>query len=334
MTYPAKNVSTHNHTPKGFVMRWLLALVPIVALATAADPPPKITPGKVIIPTDKMRRIWGELVSIDPKTRTGTFRNESDDVVMPFAVMPYAELLHHAARGDLQDFKVGERAIFRLHEDADGKWVYLTYIQDEMNFQAGHKEYYWVDAIDAKAGKITFTQANADKSFTRETGLVLETDANTKYWKKGKAAAFTDIKVGDKLLAKTHGIGKGKHRVCWEIFLDDESRDAVRDEQRAVHAKRMTAEGLPGYVDEAKDTTLKVTLFSEGAELAKGLKVGQKVKVAPTGADRKLTADPVTGTVTTVTAIRGNLYEVVVKVDAIAGFKPAGVARLWAAKPE
>src|SRR3954470_14997948 len=153
-------------------MRWLLALVPLAAFVVAADPPPpaKITPGKVVIPLDRMRRVWGELVSLDLKTRTGTFRNESDDTVMPFTVMPYAELLHHAARGDLQDFKIGERAIFRLHEDADGKWVYLTYIQDEMNFQAGRKEYYWVDEIDAKAGTITFTQANADKTFTREKG--------------------------------------------------------------------------------------------------------------------------------------------------------------------
>ena len=253
-------------------MRWLLALVPLVTLTFAADPPPKITPGKVVVPTDKMRRIWGELVSIEPKTRTGTFRNESDDVVMPFTVTPYAELLHHAARGDLQDFKVGERAIFRLHEDADGKWVYLTYIQDEMTFQAGHKEYYWVNEIDPKAGAITFTQANADKTYTRDKGLVLETDANTKYWKKGKPAAFADIKVGDKLLAKTHGTGKGKHRVCWEVYLDDESRDAVRDEQRAVHSKRMATGRAAGVRGRGQrhhaqvDAVLRGRGSGEGAE--------------------------------------------------------------------
>jgi hypothetical protein len=315
----------------------LLSLFTLAAFTFAADPPApaKITPGKVIIPTDKMRRIWGELVSIDFKTRTGTFRNESNDEVMPFTVMPYAELLHHAARGDLQDFKVGERAIFRLHEDAEGKWVYLTYIQDEMNFQAGHKEYYWVDAIDAKAGTVTFTQANADKSFTREKGLVLETDANTRYWKKGKPAEFKDIKVGDKLLAKTHGTGKGKHRVCWEIFLDDESRDVFRDEQRAVHLKRMEAEGLPGYVDEAKDTTLKVTIFPEAADVAKGIKVGRKVKVAPAGADRKPSAAPSAGTVTAIAPGKGNVYEVTVKVEAgTAAFKPTAVLRLWPEKLE
>jgi hypothetical protein len=34
-----------------------------------AKPVLKISPGKVIIPFDRMRRIWGELVSIDLATR-------------------------------------------------------------------------------------------------------------------------------------------------------------------------------------------------------------------------------------------------------------------------
>ncbi|MBA4190727.1 MAG: hypothetical protein C0467_22305 [Planctomycetaceae bacterium] len=316
-------------------MRWLLPLVLFSTFVIADEKPPlKITPGKVIIPTDKMRRPWGELVSIDLKTRTGTFRNEGDDTLMPFTVMPYAELLHHVARGDLQDFKVGERAIFRLHEDADGKWVNLTYIQDEMNFQAGHKEYYWVDSIDEKAGKITFTQANADKSFTRQTGLVLETDDKTRYWKKGKPAAFADIKVGDKLLAKTHGLGKGKNRVCWEIFLDDESRDLFKAEQLAVHAKRMETEGLPGYIETAEGDTLKLTLFSEGGDIAKKLKAGQKVLVAPAGVDRKPSSEATPGTIATITA-RGQLHEVVVTTKGgTTGFKPTGLARVWADKPQ
>ena len=140
-------------------MRRFVLLIAVAAVGQAADAQPrpaaKITPGKVIVPTERMRRLWGELVSLDLKTRTGTFRNESNDEVMPFKVLPYAELLHHATFGDLQDFRVGERAIFRLHEDADRKWVWLTYIQDEMNMMNGHKEYFHVDAIDADKGQIT-----------------------------------------------------------------------------------------------------------------------------------------------------------------------------------
>src|SRR5262245_6348691 len=82
-----------------------------------AKPVLKITPGQVIIPTDRMQRPWGELISVDLATRTGKFRRENNDEIVTFTVMPYAELLHHATLGDLQDFRVGERAIFRLHEN-------------------------------------------------------------------------------------------------------------------------------------------------------------------------------------------------------------------------
>jgi hypothetical protein len=299
----------------------------------AADPPKKaplkITPGKAIVPTDAMRRIWGELVSLDLKTRTGTFRNESNDEVMSFIVLPYAELLHHAAFGDLQDYKVGERAIFRLHQNEEGKWVWLTYIQDQMNFLNGHKEYYWVDKIDPAKGEIEYTQANFDKSFVRQKELILETDEHTRYWKNGEPAKFADIKVGDKLRTKSHGIGKGKHHRCWEVFLDDESLAKFQKEQQAIHGKRILEEGWPGYVDESGPGEIKLTLFMEGREFAKELKAGRHVRVAPTSADRKA-GKTVEGTIKENKAM-GNLNQVTIALKSAPpeAFTVAGVARLW-----
>ena len=73
----------------------------ILAFPAYGQPPvkpvPKITPGQVIVPTERMQRPWGELISIDPKTRTGKFRREGNDEIVEFTVMPYAELLHHAS---------------------------------------------------------------------------------------------------------------------------------------------------------------------------------------------------------------------------------------------
>ncbi len=315
-------------------MRKLSFLLPLAALCLAADAPPskpepQITPGKAIVPLNKMRRIWGELVSLDLATRTGTFRNESNDEVMSFTVLPYAELLHHAAFGDLQDFRVGERAIFRLHPNAEGKWVWLTYIQDEMNFLNGHKEYYWVDRLDAARGRIEFTQANADKSFIREKGLVLETDAQTRYWKNGEPAKFSDIKVGDRLRTKTHGIGKGKVRLCWEVFLDDASLAKWQKEQQAVHARRMLEEGLPGYVDARTGKELRLTLFRETGEEGRNLKPGRKVHVVPAGVDRRPNGDAAAGSVTAVKPA-GALLEVTVTLNEAAGdrFAPASLLRV------
>ena len=297
-----------------------------------AKPVLKIKPGQVIVPTDAMRRIWGELISIDLATRTGKFRKESTEEVLSFTVLPYAELLHHATFGDLQDFRIGERAIFRLHENEAGEWVWLTYIQDEMNMMNGHKEYFYVDSIDPAKGRLVCTQANFDMSFVREKDITISTDAETRYWKAGQPAKFADIRVGDKLRTKTHGIGKGKVHMCWEVFLDDESLLKFQSEQKAIHAKRMAEEGAPGYVDKLTDRELQLTLFQEGGEIARQLKPGQKVRVAPAGVDRKPTGAPVTGTITTA-QMAGPLAKVTLTLDTTStAFQPAALARLWNAR--
>ncbi len=318
----------------------LLLLAPLgicAHLLPAADAPAKpklkIIPGQVIVPTGngEMRRPWGELISLDLATRTGKFRNEGDDAVMSFTVMPYAELLHHATLGDLQDFRVGERAIFRLHENEKGEWVWLTYIQDEMNMMNGHKEYFYVDRVDAAKRSLECTWANFDKSFVRMTNVVIETDGETRFWKAGAPAKFSDIKPGDKLRTKTHGVGKGKTRVAWEIFLDDESLMKFQTEQKAVHAARIKAEGAPGYVDEANGKELRLTLFNEGSDIWKQLKAGKAIRVAPAGVDRKPTAAPLTGTVTAAVT-KGRECKVTFTLSAAeAKFQPTGLARLWIA---
>lgn len=298
-----------------------------------AKPKAKIIPGQVIVPTGtgEMRRPWGELISLDLKTRTGKFRNEGDDTVMSFTVLPYAELLHHAASGDLQDFRIGERAIFRLHENEKGEWVWLTYLQDEMNMLNGHKEYFHVDKIDAVRRAVDCTWANFDKSFIRMTNVLIETDGETRFWKAGAPAKFTDIKVGDKLRTKTHGAGSGKRRIAWEVFLDDESLVKFQTEQKAVHAARILKEGAPGYMDESSGKELKLTLFNEGGDVAKQIKAGKAVRVAPAGVDRKPTAAPLTATVTATTT-KGRETKVTLTLSAAeAKFVPTGLARLWLA---
>ncbi|MEN9574151.1 MAG: hypothetical protein RL514_2006 [Verrucomicrobiota bacterium] len=306
---------------------------PLLAADAPVKPKLKIIPGQVVIPTGtgEMRRPWGELISLDLATRIGKFRNESDDAVMSFTVMPYAELLHHAASGDLQDFRVGERAIFRLHENDKGEWVWLTYIQDEMNMMNGHKEYFYVDKIEATKRAVDCTWANFDKSFIRQTNVLIETDGETRFWKAGAPAKFTDIKVGDKLRTKTHGVGKGKTRMAWEVFLDDESLVKFQTEQKAVHTARILKEGAPGYVDEANGKELRLTLFNEGSDLAKQLKAGKALRVAPAGVDRKPTTAPLAATVTTATT-KGRETKVTLTLSAAeAKFQSAGLARVWLA---
>ncbi|HEV7401374.1 MAG TPA: hypothetical protein VGO11_00545 [Chthoniobacteraceae bacterium] len=302
-----------------------------VPAATPAKPKLKIIPGKVIFPTNpgEMRRPWGELISIDPVTRTGKFRNEGDDQVMSFTILPYAELLHHATLGDIQDFLPGERAIFRLHEDDKGEWTWLSYIQDEMNMMNGHKEFYHVTAVDPAKGTITADWPTADGALMREKGLVLETTPETHIWKNAEPAKFSDIKVGDLLRERSHGAGAGKRRIAWDLFIDQASLDAFQAKQKIVHADRIKTQGAPGYVDQTSGTGLSLTMFPEGSDLIKDLKAGGKVKVAPAGVDRSATAKAVAATVTEAKTV-GRYLTLALTLDAGgAPFQVAGLARLW-----
>lgn len=329
---------------RGQAPRWrLVTAVACVAFAFSAEavdekkaekPVLKITPGKVIIPFDRMRRIWGELISLDQERRTGRFRQESTDEVFEFVVMPYAELLHHAANGDLQDFRPGERAIFRLHENEEGKWVWLTYIQDELNFLNGHKEYYHVTAIDALARRWTVTDANADLSYVRETGISVEWDDATAVWKGDAGARVEDVKVGDRLRMQTHGAGMGKRRVAWHVYLDDESLLKAQMRQKQAHANRMQMEGAPGYVDLVEGTALGATMFREGVDVLQKVKVGDRIWVAPAGVNRRAE-----GTRREVTVEERKLagQSVVLRLRseaAIDGFAEKGLLRVWVEKPE
>jgi hypothetical protein len=330
-------------------MKSLSSLVAVVLVAcslSAAEPAPKpkarITPGKVIVPTGpgEMRRPWGELVSMDLATRTGTFRRDGSDEIIKFTVMPYSELLHHAAFGDLQDFRIGERAIFRLHENEAGEWNQLTYIQDEMNFLKNHGERYQVESIDASdaaAGSWTVTQGNWEDPkkdpFIRTKGIVIKTDADTRYWKQGAPAKFADVQVGDRIRTKTRGTGQGSDRVCWEVFLDDESLLKFQAEQKAVHAARLEADGAPGYVDTFTKSEVvplvELTLFQEGGDIARALKQGQKVSVVGCGVDRKPSGKPAEGVVAEV-KMQGNLGKATVKLDDLeaGGVTVGGLVRL------
>jgi hypothetical protein len=318
------------HSPLLVAFLLLLLSRSLPAQDAPAKPVLKVTPGQVIIPFDRMQRPWGELISIDLKTRTGKFRRENNDEVISFTVMPYAELLHHATLGDLQDFRVGERAIFRLHENEKGEWVWLTYIQDEMNMLNGHKEFYHVDKLDAEQGQIVVTQGNADKTYIREQGIVINVDKETRYWKKGEPVKFADIQIGDMLRAKTHGEGKGKTRIAWELFLDEASLLKFQADQKAVHTDRIVKEGAPGYIDAASEGSLKLTLFNEGEVIVKQLKPGKSVRIAPAGVDRQPTAEPIAAKVTSA-KMQGRQCLVELTVDAATtGFKPTELVRVWA----
>lgn len=321
------------HRTVFFVVLLLLSFTTLQAAdpAPPAKPKAKITAGKPIVPTGpgEMRRLWGELISIDQVARTGKFRKMDDDAVYEFVVMPYAELLHHGAQGDLQDYLPTERALFRLHEDEQGVWKYLTYIQDEMNFLKNHKEWYYVTAIEK--GRFKTDQANENREqFTREKDVYIDVDAGTKYFRGGQEVKHDDVKVGDRMQVKARGVGQGTKRIAWYVFLDSESLEKFSAEQREVHAARMKADGFPGYVDAVSGNTVEMTLFGWARDYNKSIKPGLEVKLAPVGTDMKPTAEPVAAKITAVKPLGNNTKLTLEAAGSLPkDVAPPNVVRVW-----
>lgn len=101
----------------------MLALPAAEPGSKAACPVLRIMPRQVIVPPVARCRPWGEQISIDLATRTRKFRPDGTNEVMSFTVLSCSELLHPDAFGGWLDFRVGEGAIVRLHENAAGEWT-------------------------------------------------------------------------------------------------------------------------------------------------------------------------------------------------------------------
>jgi hypothetical protein len=136
--------------------------------------------------------------------------------------------------------------------------------------------------------------------------------------------------VGEPIRTETHGVGKGKVQMCWNVFLDDASLLKFQSAQKALQSKRLAEEGAPGYVDSNSTSGVELTLFWEASDIARGLVAGKKVRLAPAGVDRKPTGAPLSATVTAA-RMQGNLGKVSVKLDGEArGLDAGALARLWA----
>ena len=117
--------------------------------------------------------------------------------------------------------------------------------------------------------------------------------------------------------------------MAWEIFLDDESLNKFKTEQKAVHAQRIIKEGAPGYVDEANGSKLVLTLFNEGEDQVNLLKKGSLIKVASAGIDRKASAESIAGKVVSLLKM-GKQTQVTLELEKPGdSFKPTSLARLW-----
>ena len=147
----------------------------------------------------------------------------------------------------------------------------------------------------------------------------------------GSTARFADVRVGDKLRTKTHGRGMGAARICWEIFLDDQSLLKFQAEQQAVHAARMAKDGMPGYVDLQQGRGLDLPSFARPVRSSANSKSASRPVLRQRASVARPAARASAGKLTEIKPVAGALTQVTLLLDSAAEAPgPQALARLWA----
>ncbi|MFN0076845.1 MAG: hypothetical protein ACKVY0_10240 [Prosthecobacter sp.] len=329
----------------------------------------QIEPGK-FAPLDKTRVLAGELIAVDHVNRAGVLRDDrADDQNRvnwdrphPFALLPYATVMHHGAPADLRDIPPGTHLHAAFFEGPPvpqfpdaykpvlglpgrlSKYIEFSRVarlEDDFSRDARLGRSWRVDSLDADAGKLTVTAISADKNADAKT-LVFDIGADARVWRGRGFAALTDVQPGLSVnfnitLATMYGPGR-----ITAIWLDGESRAAATAHQLERHRRFQRERGLAGWIDAVDNELgkISITLFS-------GVDVKLFDAFTPLGSCRAATAaeslrvwDPINdakggASVVTKSAPLGDgdsgvrVSLIVGKQGMIEGFRPGRCVRLW-----
>ncbi|HVR87711.1 MAG TPA: hypothetical protein VMU54_25515 [Planctomycetota bacterium] len=284
-------------------MRRLLAVLMFLASAfrpgsgRADDPPAwtQVKPGE-FPPAGAAREISGELIGLDHVNRSGLLRpdrNDSQrtddyDIALPFSLLPYAKILFHGSYAELRDVPLGTHlhGLFFV-QDAPAKNQKPVFnralaLEDDFSRLARLKRSWRVETVEADKGRLVVTGLGADgppdaKPVTFQVGPA------TRVWKGRGFGKLADVAPGQQILANlTVCTLKGPGR-CTDLWIDDESRSVVREQQLEAHRLWQREHGLGCWVDAVDNRagTVTVTLFDAAdPSLLKELRVKEQVAAA------------------------------------------------------
>jgi len=269
----------------------------LLLLAAADDPPPwtQAKPGEFPA-AGTAREIAGELIGVDPVTRTGTLRpdrNDSQrtddyDIALPFSLLPYSKTMVHGSFAELRDVPIGTHLHGQFFvQDAPAKnqrpvFNRVLQLEDDFSHLTRMKRAWRVDSVEADKGRLVVTGIGADGQADAKP-TTFQIGPATRVWRGRGLAKLADLAAGQQVLANlTVCTLKGPGR-CTDLWLDDESRALAREQQLETHKLFQREHGLGCWIEAVDNQagTVTVTLFDAAdPALLKELRVKEQVAAA------------------------------------------------------
>ena len=200
---------------------------------SAEEPSTTSTDGRT---TGEVRTESGELIRFDAATRLGAYRREGTDEIIPFRTSTEAVLRRYGPGP--AEYRPAERLRFQIRSGGDANPpVVVDRIEDEASLAVDRGHVLHVEMIDERRWpRLQCVEADREKRETFDAGVYLEISPETRIWKAGRPVVLADLRVGDRMLARTGGVGFGKIRIAWDLYLVAEGAPADRGNSPTIRA--------------------------------------------------------------------------------------------------
>ena len=193
----------------------------------------------VVPPPFAEHRAFGELVSVDPESRTGRFRADRTGTPVDFALIPEGSVRVRNATAGLADLPLGNRCRFHLFRDEKGAFTRAGLVTDEFSYLAANAVTWRVERLDCTRGGLFVARqippvkdSNDDVTQPPDIGAaVLRVNAETRVWKGEKRMKLDDLAVGDALLVELTGERPGQCSRCTDLWVGAATHKLVAERQ-------------------------------------------------------------------------------------------------------
>lgn len=183
--------------------------------------------------------IFGELISADPVTKTGRFRQGQTGETVEFALLPEGSVKFLNAKATLADLPAGTRCRFSMFRDEKGQFTKASLVTDEFTRMASNAITYRIDTLKIAEGGLfvghqlpEVKDYNGDMQRPPDIGRSqLRVSDTTRVWKGEQQVKLADLAVGDVLLVNLTSGQNDALPVCSDIWVGADTHKLVIERQ-------------------------------------------------------------------------------------------------------
>lgn len=233
-------------------------------------------------PKDSAHYFSGELIKVDHVNRKGILRVDRTDaqrrshwdLSVEFRLLPYGSLAYHNAPASIKEIPLGTHlhgwfyikdadeqvgTVFHNRKSLEADFTKALRFEDDFSYYSSRNQIWRVDQLESEDDSITMTLIDQKKIKAIGKPTRFNLTPSTRYWQNSGVAKRSDVAAGQLVqINLTWATLYGPGRIT-DIWLDEESRNAARQNQLGTHIQHQRDRGLAGWINRVDNEKRVVT---------------------------------------------------------------------------